>query len=50
MWVSSVDYREDVRISAEIVNRLVDAYRRIRNTCRYLLGNLKDVTRPTSWT
>ena len=45
MWVSSVDYREDVRISAEIVNRLVDAYRRIRNTCRYLLGNLKDVTK-----
>ena len=45
MWVSSVDYREDVRISAEIVNRLVDAYRRIRNTCRYLLGNLKDVAK-----
>ena len=45
MWVSSVDYREDVRISAEIVNRLVDAYRRIRNTCRYLLGNLNDITK-----
>ena len=45
MWVSSVDYREDVRISVEIVNRLVDAYRRIRNTCRYLLGNLNDMTK-----
>ncbi|MDL2307565.1 isoleucine--tRNA ligase [Desulfovibrio sp. OttesenSCG-928-C06] len=39
---SSVDYREDIRYSDEIVNRLVDAYRRIRNTCRYLLGNLHD--------
>jgi isoleucyl-tRNA synthetase len=44
LWVSSVDYREDVRISGEIINRLVDAYRRIRNTCRYLLGNLYDFT------
>ncbi len=44
MWVSSADYREDVRISEEILNRLVDAYRRIRNTCRYLLGNLADCT------
>ena len=42
MWVASVDYREDVRISDEILNRQVDAYRRIRNTCRYLLGNLTD--------
>ncbi|MDR3175774.1 MAG: isoleucine--tRNA ligase [Desulfovibrio sp.] len=42
LWVSSVDYREDVRMSEEILNRLVDAYRRIRNTCRYLLGNLYD--------
>jgi len=44
LWVSSVDYREDVRISNEIVNRLVDAYRRIRNTSRYLLGNLADIS------
>ncbi len=40
LWVSSVEYREDIRISDEILNRLVDAYRRIRNTCRYLLGNI----------
>ncbi len=43
LWVSSVDYREDIRISDEILNRLVDAYRRIRNTCRYLLGNIADL-------
>jgi len=40
LWVSSVEYREDIRISDEILGRLVDAYRRIRNTCRYILGNL----------
>ncbi|MFW5487530.1 MAG: isoleucine--tRNA ligase [Desulfovibrio sp.] len=45
MWVSAVNYQEDVRISDEIMNRLVDAYRRIRNTCRFLLGNLSDFTR-----
>ena len=44
MWVSSVDYTEDIRISDEILNRLVDAYRRIRNTCRFILGNLSDFT------
>ena len=43
MWASSVEYREDVRISEEILSRLVDAYRRIRNTSRYLLGNISDL-------
>ncbi|MBO4300182.1 MAG: isoleucine--tRNA ligase [Desulfovibrio sp.] len=42
LWVSSVDYREDIRLSNEILGRLVDAYRRIRNTCRFILGNLED--------
>ncbi|MDR2076964.1 MAG: class I tRNA ligase family protein, partial [Desulfovibrio sp.] len=42
LWVASVDYREDIRISQEILSRQVDAYRRIRNTCRYILGNLDD--------
>ncbi len=42
MWVSSVDYREDIRVSQEILSRLVDAYRRIRNTCRYILGSISD--------
>ncbi|MBQ7456855.1 MAG: isoleucine--tRNA ligase [Desulfovibrio sp.] len=44
LWASSVDYREDIRLSDQIVSRLVDAYRRIRNTCRFLLGNLSDFT------
>ncbi len=42
LWVSAEDYREDVRISKEILNRLTEAYRKIRNTCRFLLGNLYD--------
>jgi isoleucyl-tRNA synthetase len=44
LWVSSVDYREDIRISDQILSRLVDAYRRIRNTCRFILGNLDGLT------
>lgn len=44
MWVASVDYREDIRISEEILSRQVDAYRRLRNTCRYILGNIGDFT------
>ncbi len=44
IWVASVDYREDIRISDEILSRLIDAYRRIRNTCRFILGNLNDFT------
>lgn len=44
LWVASVDYREDVRYSEEILSRLIDAYRRIRNTCRYLLGNMHDLS------
>jgi len=42
LWVSSIDYREDVRLSEEILARLSEAYRKIRNTFRYLLGNLYD--------
>ena len=44
MWVASADYREDIRISEEILSRQVDAYRRLRNTCRYILGNIGDFT------
>ncbi len=40
LWVASSNYNEDVRLSKEILDRLVDAYRKIRNTVRYLLGNL----------
>jgi isoleucyl-tRNA synthetase len=42
IWVSAEDYRDDIRISKEILNRLTEAYRKIRNTCRFLLGNLYD--------
>jgi isoleucyl-tRNA synthetase len=42
LWVAAEDYTEDIRISAEILKRLVEAYRRIRNTSRFILGNLYD--------
>ncbi|MGD8613670.1 MAG: class I tRNA ligase family protein, partial [Desulfobacterales bacterium] len=42
LWVSATDYREDIRISENILKQLSDAYRRIRNTCRFMLGNLFD--------
>ncbi|HBO84889.1 MAG: isoleucine--tRNA ligase [Deltaproteobacteria bacterium GWC2_42_11] len=42
LWVAAEDYREDIRISDEILTRLSEAYRRIRNTCRFILGNLYD--------
>ncbi len=42
LWVASIDFREDVRISPEILTQLVEIYRKIRNTCRFLLGNLYD--------
>jgi isoleucyl-tRNA synthetase len=42
LWVAAEDYREDVRISEEIVGQLVEAYRRLRNTARFLLSNLYD--------
>ncbi len=42
LWVAAQDYREDLRISQEILNHLIEAYRKIRNTCRFLLSNLYD--------
>jgi len=42
LWVSSSDYREEIRVSKEILSRVVEAYRKIRNTLRALLGNLHD--------
>lgn len=42
LWVSSTDYRHEVGISDEIIKRNADAYRRIRNTARFLLANLFD--------
>jgi len=42
LWAAAEDFREDVRISDEILNRLVEAYRRLRNTARFLISNLYD--------
>jgi len=42
LWTGSVDFVEDVRISPTILTRLSEAYRKIRNTFRYALGNLHD--------
>ena len=42
LWVASTDYRNEVSISDEIIKRNADAYRRIRNTARFLLANLFD--------
>ena len=42
LWVSAEDYQDDIKISDEILNRLTDAYRKIRNTIRYLLSNISD--------
>ena len=40
LWVASADYRNEMTVSDEILKRVADAYRRIRNTARFLLGNL----------
>jgi isoleucyl-tRNA synthetase len=42
LWAASEDYRGDIRLSQEILDRLTEAYRRLRNTFRFLLGNLYD--------
>ncbi|HML15524.1 MAG TPA: isoleucine--tRNA ligase [Bryobacteraceae bacterium] len=42
LWTASVDFTEDVRLSKTIIDRLVEAYRKLRNTFRYALGNLHD--------
>src|SRR5690625_3169000 len=42
LWVSSVDYQADVRISQDILKQTSESYRKIRNTFRFMLGNLSD--------
>ncbi|WP_027307390.1 isoleucine--tRNA ligase [Caloramator sp. ALD01] len=42
LWVSSADYKTDVRISKDILKQLSEVYRKIRNTARYMIGNLYD--------
>lgn len=42
LWVAMLNYKEDARFGQEILQRLIEAYRKIRNTWRFLLGNLYD--------
>ncbi|MCX7780369.1 MAG: isoleucine--tRNA ligase [Negativicutes bacterium] len=42
LWVASADYKADIRISNDILKQLAEVYRKIRNTFRYILGNLYD--------
>ncbi|MCP8616585.1 isoleucine--tRNA ligase [Salirhabdus salicampi] len=42
LWVASVDYQSDVRISDDILKQVAEVYRKVRNTFRFLLGNLHD--------
>jgi isoleucyl-tRNA synthetase len=42
LWVAIVDYREEIRLSKEILARVVEVYRKLRNTLRYLVANLYD--------
>ncbi len=44
LWVASSDYHADIRISKEILKQLSDTYKKIRNTARFILGNLGDTT------
>ncbi len=47
LWVASLDYRVDVRLSKEILKQLSEAYRKIRNTARFILGNIHDFSPDT---
>ena len=42
LWIASSDYQSDIRLSKELLKQLADAYRKIRNTAKYLIGNLYD--------
>ncbi|MGL4953784.1 MAG: isoleucine--tRNA ligase [Culicoidibacterales bacterium] len=44
LWVATVDYQSDVRISDDVVKQVAESYRKIRNTFRFLLGNTNDFT------
>lgn len=47
LWVSAEDYTTDIRVSDEIMTRLVESYRKIRNTWRFVLGNIGDFSPAT---
>ncbi|OGF65221.1 MAG: isoleucine--tRNA ligase [Candidatus Fischerbacteria bacterium RBG_13_37_8] len=41
-WVAMVDYKEEVRVSFALIEKIAESYRKLRNTCRFMLGNLYD--------
>ena len=45
MWVSSEDYRNDLRIGMTMMNQVADSYRKIRNTFKYIIGNIADFSK-----
>lgn len=47
-WVAMVDYREEVRVSFSLIDKIAESYRKLRNTCRFMLGNLYDFEPSTS--
>ncbi len=49
LWVSSEHYEDDNRISQEILKRVIDTYRRVRNTFRFMLGNIHDFDPAADW-
>ncbi|HRR61863.1 MAG TPA: class I tRNA ligase family protein, partial [Spirochaetota bacterium] len=44
LWVASEDYRNDVRIGYDMIQQIADSYRKIRNTFKFMIGNLSDFT------
>jgi isoleucyl-tRNA synthetase len=49
LWVAGEDYRDDIRLSDAILKQLAEAYRRFRNTARFMLGNLSDFDPQSHW-
>lgn len=49
LWVASTDYTGEISVSDEILKRAADAYRRIRNTARFLLANLNGFDQNMIW-
>lgn len=49
LWTASVDYTNDVKIGENIIQQLVEIYKKVRNTCRFLLGNLNDFNPETDY-
>jgi isoleucyl-tRNA synthetase len=49
LWIAMSDYHEDIRVSQEILARVAEAYRKLRNTLRYLVANLYDFNPAADW-